>query len=418
MPQTPVFNFQETPREKTPLEQTLTSFAERQRYNQIQKQETDALKEIYSQYQQDGRNIENAFIAAQSNPDLGPSARVAAVDNLLKYQKHNAELQEQAKKQLKEEQTAARNKQINRDQEKAFGLPEGALAGYEDKPALAAQMYKPPKKTQASQPIEEDQLRRIQHVESQPEFQAASLPQKSKMFRDAGVSKENNDSVMKSYGDEADLNIKSFDTAYNANKKFIDDTTSKYSAFETEMKPKLLQMRNIPDEDLISPTAAVFLDAVGLPLGSLADPSSELYQKLSQDLLKGLPETYGNRILKVEVDNFLKTIPTLMNSADGRRMITSNMLKLGEMKEVYYKAMRRMQEKALEDGKFPRDFQQKVFDQVKPQIDKINQEFVKLSEIKHVPPGTIPFFNPNGDIEFVPEEHAQWATENEGKRIW
>jgi hypothetical protein len=207
--------------------------------------------------------------------------------------------------------------------------------------------------------------------------------------------------------------------SYQSQKDFIDDTTKSYKGFETDMKPRLLQMRNIPDEDIIGPTAATFLDHLGIPLGALENPSSELYNKLSQDLLKGLPETYGSRILKVEVDNFLKTIPTLMNSPDGRRMIASNMLKLGEMKEVYYNAMRREQKKIEEKKEqYPRDFQQTVFDQVKPQVDRINEEFVKLSEITSVPKNHIPFFGPNGQIEFVPKEHAQWAQENGGRRIW
>jgi len=115
----------------------------------------------------------------------------------------------------------------------------------------------------------------------------------------------------------------------------------------------------------------------------------------------------------------LKTIPSIMNSADGRRMIASNMIKLGEMKEVYYNEMRKQQKNSM-DKKIPlsKDFQQEVFDQVKPQIDRINNEFVKLSEIKSVPKNTIPFFNPSGEIFFVPKEMEQWAQENGGKRIW
>jgi hypothetical protein len=209
------------------------------------------------------------------------------------------------------------------------------------------------------------------------------------------------------------------EAAYKAQKPFIDDITNAYKGFVVDMKPRLMQMQTMDPESLISPTAAVFLDALGIPLGALEDPHSELYQKVSQDLLKGLPETYGNRILKVEVDNFLKTIPTLMNSPEGRRMIASNMLKLGEMKEVYYNAMRQMQQDYLDnDRPMPKDFEQRVFDQVLPQINRINNEFVKLSEITAVPPGTVPFFTPSGDIKFVPKHLEQWAIENQGRRIW
>lgn len=251
------------------------------------------------------------------------------------------------------------------------------------------------------------------------EFPNASPDELMIEFDKAEIPRTYVDNYIENRRRSVETEAKREESRYGLQKDFINDTTSRYSAFETDMKPKLLQMQNIPDEDLISPTTAVFLDALGIPLGALEDPSSQLYQKLSLDLLKGLPETFGNRILKVEVDNFLKTIPSLTNSSEGRRMIASNMLKLGEMKEVYYNEMRKQQSTFMDSDKpLPLDFQQRVFDQVKPQINKINNEFAKLSEIKSVPKDTIPFFNPNGDIEFVPKQHAQWAESNGGKRIW
>lgn len=220
------------------------------------------------------------------------------------------------------------------------------------------------------------------------------------------------------YEKEKDIKTQ-VEASHKAQEPFINDVTNAYKSFETEFKPRLMQMQSMDPEKLINPTAAVFLDTLGIPLGALEDPTSELYNKVSQDLLKGLPDTYGSRILKVEVDNFLKTIPTLMNSAEGRRMIASNMLKLGEMKEVYYNAMRRMQIDAIDNNKsLPKDFQQRVFDQVKPQIDRINQEFVKLSQVTSVPKGHTPYFSPSGNIEFVPNNLREWADKNGGRRIW
>jgi len=284
------------------------------------------------------------------------------------------------------------------------------------------------KPTQASQPIDPDQERRIEEIEDTEEFKKASPSQKTSMLRRAGVSKENASDVVKPFIEEEKINEKKFtregaefDRAYEAQKEFIDETTKTYKAFETDIKPKLMQMRNIPDEDIVTPTKAVFLESLGIPYGALEKPGSELYNKLSLDLLKGLPETYGSRILKVEVDNFLKTIPSLMNSPDGRRMIASNMLKLGEMKEVYYNEMRTQQKEALDSGKpLPKDFQQRVFDQVKPQIDRINNEFVKMAEVTSVPKGTKPYFASDGEIYFVPDgEQGKELIQREGlKRIW
>lgn len=319
------------------------------------------------------------------------------------------------------EKTQKENQALQADREKARKLAQQlgieAPEGSSTKEVLDKyKATKPSKVAPSNVPIPQEVANKIAQVlENNSDADADDL---TLAMDKAGIERVFSNQYIENRRKKSENQTKAFDTAYKANEDFINETTSTYKAFETEMKPRLLQMRNIKDEDLIGPTAATFLEAFGIPLGALSDPSSELFNKLSQDLLKGLPETYGNRILKVEVDNFLKTIPQLVNSADGRRMIASNMLKLGEMKEVYYKAMRNMQQSALESGKFPRDFQQSVFDQVKPQIDRINNEFTKLSEVKSIPEGTIPFFNPNGQIEFVPEELAEWATENGGRRIW
>jgi len=276
-----------------------------------------------------------------------------------------------------------------------------------------------PKKTQASQPIDEDQMRRIKNVRNEPGYEELSPSKKYRELTSKGVSRENAKDESDIYVKEQELSQKSFESSYKANEDFINDTTKAARAYESETKPKLMQLQKlVSDEELIGPTPAVFLETLGIPLGALEDPSSELYQKVSLDLLKGLPETFGNRIMKVEVDNFLKTIPTLLNSPEGRRMITSNMLKLGEMKQVFYNEMRKQQKEALEKNKFPRDFQQSVFDQVKPQVDRINEEFVKMSEIKSIPKDTVPFFTPNGQIKFIPKDKVEQAMEKGGRRIW
>lgn len=268
-------------------------------------------------------------------------------------------------------------------------------------------------------PVPQDQIDAMQRARGIPGYEQMTESKKYETLIDNGVSGPNAIREATLRSQQAQREDQKFESSYKAQERFIDDVTKSYKGFETEMKPRLLQMQHMKPEEIVSPTAATFLEALHIPLGALENPSSELYNKLSQDLLKGLPETYGSRILKVEVDNFLKTIPTLLNSPDGRRMIASNMLKLGEMKEVYYNAMRDKQREYLDEGRpFPRDFQQVIFDQVKPQIDRINNEFVQMSDVKSVPQGTIPFFGPDGQIKFIPKDKSEEASKRGGKRIW
>ena len=298
-------------------------------------------------------------------------------------------------------------------QERPLGSYE-AVEEEEQPPAWALEPVKERKQTQSRWDKMTDAEREeftLKHPKEASEFE------KARQFKEKQATKKEEIALKKK-----ELAQKDVEKSFEAHKDFIDNTTNQYRAFETETKPRLLQMQSLDPEKIVSPTAASFLESMGIPLGALEHPESELYKKLSQDLMKGLPETYGNRILKVEVDNFLSTIPQLVNSPDGRRMIASNMLKLGEMKEIFYNEMRRQQQAALSENQpLPRDFEQSVFDNVRPQIDKLNREFVAISRIKYVPPGHVPAFGPdgaNGPIYFIEDKEAHLIESSGGKRIW
>lgn len=197
MPQLQTVDLNPLPRtEKTHLEKTLEGFSNRHRENQIDQQDADALRDIYGKYQKDGENLQEAIMAIQTRPGISPTTRVNSINQLLEMEKFNTQRTKKAQDDAEKAQKKVNNQRILEDLEQRRGLERGSLAAYEDNPAMAAAVTKPEKGTQASQPINEDQLRRIQHVESRPEFADADIPTKSKMLRDAGVSKENSASVL------------------------------------------------------------------------------------------------------------------------------------------------------------------------------------------------------------------------------
>lgn len=313
-------------------------------------------------------------------------------------------------------------KEKNKNVPKWKSMSDEQVASLELRNPKAGQIIRNLRKESASNtPISPEQMDLMKNVRSQPGFDDLDELGQYRAYIDAGVSPINSEREAKLTTPGLERKETKLEKSYASEKEFIDKITDQYKSFELEMKPRLQQMQRLDPEKIASPTAAVFLEAMGIPLGSLDDPSSELYSKLSQDMLKGLPDTYGNRILKVEVDNFLKTIPQLVNSPDGRRMIASNMLKLGEIKEIYYNQMRNMQQKYLEEEKpFPKDFQQRIFDNALPKLKQSTSEFVKMADITSVPPNTIPYFNNQGEITFVPDEPEwiEFADKEGGKRIW
>jgi hypothetical protein len=401
------------------LKETFESIAEKKKEERHLSSLEKGLKEAESIFM--NKNISNAQKEIRLHQALRkhPEAAKRLSDQLFKREVHEDEINQG---ETKNRDLQNERETTNRFLEKERGLEPESLKGVNPKTAeTATRPQKEPKKTQASQPIDPEQLNIIQKVRSSPGYDELDEVDQYRALTNAGVSKENAETEAKLTGAQLTRKGNELEKSYAEQKPFIDDTTKRAVGWESEMKPRLLQMQKMNEKELVSPTAAVFLEAVGIPLGALDDPTSELYNKVSQDLLKGLPETYGSRILKVEVDNFLKTIPTLMNSPVGRRMIASNMLKLGEMKEVYYKEMRKEQMSYLDQNKkLPKDFEQRIFDNVSPQIAKINDEFSQLSQITSVPENTIPYFNPQGGISFIPDDpdDIEWAEKNGGKRIW
>ena len=187
MPQLQTVDLSPTPYQgrETPIEKAAERFSDRFRSNQIQKQDSDELSKIYKQYQDDGRNIGNALMSLQTNPNLSPTRRVEAANQMLKFQQHNNVLQKQASKELaaktKADKEAAdaqekleTNKQYLAELEQDRGLEPGSLAKYEKQPGLADKLHKPVKGNQADREVDPEQLQRIEHTVSQPGFKDLS----------------------------------------------------------------------------------------------------------------------------------------------------------------------------------------------------------------------------------------------------
>lgn len=206
------------------------------------------------------------------------------------------------------------------------------------------------------------------------------------------------------------------DRSYERTKEFRDKTTSAYRSWNTDTQPRLLQMQILNDKNLASSSTVAFAESIGLPVSLFSNPDTELYDKLSHELLKGLPDTFGSRILKVEVDNFLRTIPTLDNSVDGRRRIIASSLKIGEMRKALYDEMRSL-ESEYEDQPLPRDFEQKAVERAEPRMQQITKEFTELSKIRDTPAGHTLYFSPDSQAIWVPNtQEDRFQAEQNGMR--
>lgn len=152
---------------------------------------------------------------------------------------------------------------------------------------------------------------------------------------------------------------------------------------ETNMR--LDRMRKLVDKgNLTSPEFAVGLDTlaqgiwgVGINLKGFQNEDSQEFEKLSNDMLKGIQSVFGSRILKTEVDNFMKTIPTLLQSDAGKVAVIDNLKMLNEANLVEEKTAREIVK--ANDGKVPYNLQYLIDEQLGDYLDEIHDRFVNQS---------------------------------------
>lgn len=124
----------------------------------------------------------------------------------------------------------------------------------------------------------------------------------------------------------------------------------------------------------IGPMKSKLAGYLGVPISSLANADAEELEKLSFDLTKDISQFYKGRILQSEFLTFLKTIPSLMNSVEGRERISNNLKLFAEMEKLPYEAYQEIR-KEIGDAPLPADLEEQVNDKVTQRADKLLEDF-------------------------------------------
>lgn len=124
---------------------------------------------------------------------------------------------------------------------------------------------------------------------------------------------------------------------------------------------------------LDTPGYTEFLKRSGLDIPALMEPGSEEFQKIAQNFLRGAKEYYGGRVSNFEVEQFLKTVPSLSQSPEGRNRVIANLkrfnraaLETNEARKEVIKA---------NGGIPPYDFSEQVDERLEKKLDKIAKQF-------------------------------------------
>lgn len=129
------------------------------------------------------------------------------------------------------------------------------------------------------------------------------------------------------------------------------------------------------DAQLDTPGYVEFLERTGLNIPALMNPESEEFQKLRQTQLRDAKQYFGGRVSNFEMDQFLKSIPSLNQSPEGRKRVIANMERINKLKVKTADIMR----KIIKENKGipPLDLAEQVEERMGPEREKISEQFKK-----------------------------------------
>lgn len=129
---------------------------------------------------------------------------------------------------------------------------------------------------------------------------------------------------------------------------------------------------------LDSPLYIEFLKKTGLDIPALTSPDSQEFRKLEVDFLRDAKNIFGARVTNYEAAQFLKSIPSLSQSKEGREKVIKNLKIMNEGKLLRADALKDIIKE--NKGTPPLDLLEQIDDRIAPKIDKLLNDFRRGGE--------------------------------------
>jgi hypothetical protein len=206
---------------------------------------------------------------------------------------------------------------------------------------------------------------------------------------------------------------------YKSQEEYLNGLTSSLGATE-QMDLKLDRIAELgKNGEVPTPLLYETMQALGIPTAIFSAKGEEL-EKLSNDLTKNIQQFYGSRILQSEFQNFLKSIPTLKNSQEGRERIIANMKMFNNLKRLEYNTARGIElDYEAKNKPLPPSFQRIVYDKMAPEAEKFANEW-KNAQTEKLKPKNNPEIGtqkqemkppqPGMKIYKAPDGESYWMT--------
>ncbi len=154
-----------------------------------------------------------------------------------------------------------------------------------------------------------------------------------------------------------------------------------------KLKGQLNKLENLNKKELLTPAAVKTLNFFGVPLGVFDTANEQEFEKQALDLTANIQQDYGSRILQSEFNTYLRRIPTLLNSKEGRTRIIENIRIYADAKEAEQKAYIDLYKMQKDSGiQHPLVRQEDVLEYADKELnqifDRLNQNLMEDTGVK------------------------------------
>lgn len=155
----------------------------------------------------------------------------------------------------------------------------------------------------------------------------------------------------------------------------------------------------------------------GLTLPFAASPDSQEFVKIMNDFLSGAKDTFGARVSNFEVNSFMRRLPSLLNTSEGRERVLQQMSIINEINRLHSDSVLEEIDKRGGVRKIDLDTAEKIArKKIKPEIDALKNEYVRQNNaIKSESKNSEDFVvmvDPSGKRRKVPKNQAKQAQDS------
>ena len=167
---------------------------------------------------------------------------------------------------------------------------------------------------------------------------------------------------------------------------------------------RLGRLESLTDKgELTTPAMMKFVDYIGLPIGVLQNPDTEEYNKIEADYVRDVSKVFPGQIRVYEIQAYMKTVPSLMNSPEGRKRVIENRRIQNEARKVRFDAYKEIlkENKGRKPSNLGLLIEEKVGGKLNDLADRYKQGIKTTTPINMI--------DPNGNLLEVPQDQVERA---------